>query len=362
MKVVHIPFSGRNPYQKLLADGLKACGVVVKGEPVQHLRDISFLNLSLFTLLFKHWKPDIVHLHWQSSFLHVEGSRFKTILKSLLFLFQLWMLKKLGIKLVWTVHNLKRHEETYRDLEAHFTGKLAGMSDGIIVHCQTAKDDVLHLFDTVKTNKISVIAHGHFLGYYPNDRTREAACKKLDLKPSKLTFLFLGELRYYKGVIELIEAFRSIDNEDLQLLIAGQPHGKRIRDDVREKAANVNNITTHYTYVPDQELQNYINASDIMVFPYRNIFTSGGIFMALSFGIPIIAPRLGCITDALHESPNFIYDATEGGGLVNAMRAAIEFKDRLDDIGRYNRNLANRFGWQEIAEKTTDTYRKCLKK
>ena len=200
MKVVHIPFSRRNPYQKLLSDGLKAFGIEVEGAPIGHFKNISILNLSLFSLLFKHWKPDVIHLHWQSSFLYVDGSRFKTILKSLLFILQLWTVKVLGIKLVWTVHNLKRHEETYRDLENYFTKKLAVISDKIIVHCQTAREEIRRRFVTVKENQLSIIPHGHFVDYYPNTIKREAARKKLNLNPDKLTFLFIGELRYYKGI------------------------------------------------------------------------------------------------------------------------------------------------------------------
>ena len=116
LKVVHIPFPKRNPYQKLLADGLKTCGIDVKGAPVHHFKSISFLNISLFSLLYKYWKPDVIHLHWQSSFLIVAGSRFKTRMKAFLFLFQLLVIKAIGIKLIWTVHNLKQHEEKHSAL------------------------------------------------------------------------------------------------------------------------------------------------------------------------------------------------------------------------------------------------------
>lgn len=359
LKVVHIPFSGRNPYQKLLADALKNFGLTVKGATVRHMLNVSYLNVSILTLLFKNWKPDIIHLHWQSAFLYVDGSRFKTTVKSLLFIFQIRIVKMLGIKLVWTIHNLKSHEDTFRDLEARYTKKLANLSNGIIVHCRTGKDEVSHQMGKKINDRITIIPHGHFLDYYPNRTPRDAARQKLNLHRSEFTFLFIGELRYYKGVVDLIDAFKAINTRNIRLIIAGRPHDRRIRDEVSAKTIEIENITTHYAFVPDRELQDYINASDVMVFPYRDIFTSGGIFLALTFGKPIIAPALGCIADALRTSPNFIYDTAENHGLIHAMKAAMG-SNHLISIGRYNRDLADQFNWQEIAEKTTDVYRECL--
>lgn len=334
---------------------------MVKGTTVRHIFNISYLNLSMLTLLFNNWKPDIVHLHWQSGFLYVDGSRLKTLAKALLFVLQLRIIRLLGIRLVWTVHNLKRHEDTFRDLETRFTDKLANMSNGIIVHCQTGKDEVQKRIGKKNDNRITIIPHGHFIDYYPNKITREAARHKFHLKPSDFTYLFLGELRYYKGVLDVVDAFKALNNEKTRLIIAGRPHNKQIRDKVNQKSVEIKNIITHYRFVPDQELQDYINASDAMVFPYRDIFTSGGIFLALTFGKPIIAPALGCISDTLLASPNFIYDATNNNGLTDAMLTALGSND-LRDIGRYNRELADQFGWQEIAKKTTALYRRCLDK
>ena len=361
LKVVHIPFSGRNPYQKLLSDGLKACGIDVKGAPVQHFKNISVFNFSLVSLLFNHWKPDIVHLHWQSSFIHVEGSRFKAIVKARLFILQLLCLKAMGIKIVWTVHNLKRHEETFRDIERRYTKIMIHLSDGVIAHCQSAKQKIQSYFHLKDSNKIAVIPHGNFLNCYPNEIDRETATQKLGLRTVKTTFLFLGELRYYKGILDLIDAFKLLGNQDSQLVIAGRPHNDKIKDDVMTQIGNTENIIAHFSFVPDHDLQIYINASDVMVFPYRDIFTSGGIFLAMSFGKPIIAPNLGCISDTLNDTGNFLYVDEVGYDLSNALKETMTTTpDLLHEKGLANLCLAETFNWDDISEKTIKIYRKLL--
>ena len=122
------------------------------------------------------------------------------------------------------------------------------MSDRIIVHCQTAAEEVKHRLKTHKEDKICIIPHGHFAGYYPNKISRDTARKKLDINPSKLTFLFIGEIRYYKGVLELIDAFKLLSNETSELFIVGKPHDEEIYDEVRKKTFNSQNIVTEFTY------------------------------------------------------------------------------------------------------------------
>lgn len=281
----------------------------------------------------------------------------KTIVKSLLFLFQIWVIKQIGIKLVWTVHNLKRHEKTFRALEARFTEKLANRSNRVIVHCQNAAKEMQRKFRTIRENQISIIPHGHFSEYYANNLTTEAARKKLNIDASKLTFLFLGELRYYKGIFDLIETFKFLNDPRLQLIIAGRPHNHNIAREISQKVKAVTNIRTNLNYVSDDDMQVYINASDIMVFPYRDIFTSGGIFLGISFGKPIIAPKSGCITDTLGETNNFLYDPHSKNGLLKAIKASVASAHRLHEIGQENILLSAEHDWKFIAQQTIQLYR-----
>ncbi|WP_242482112.1 glycosyltransferase, partial [Trichormus variabilis] len=70
-------------------------------------------------------------------------------------------------------------------------------------------------------------------------------------------------------------------------------------DMLLQKIDNEPNIKFIPGFVPSEKLQIYLNACDVVVFPYRDILTSGAVMLAMSFGRACIAPRKGCIAEVL---------------------------------------------------------------
>jgi glycosyltransferase involved in cell wall biosynthesis len=74
--------------------------------------------------------------------------------------------------------------------------------------------------------------------------------------------------------------------------------------------------------VPSENLQLYLNACDVVVLPYREDLTSGAAMLALSFGRPVVAPRMGTLEELLTDDCGVLYDPRSDAALVDAMRAA----------------------------------------
>jgi glycosyltransferase involved in cell wall biosynthesis len=108
-------------------------------------------------------------------------------------------------------------------------------------------------------------------------------------------------------------------------------------------------------FIPDDDIQAYMNAADIVVLPYKNLLTSGAAMLAMSFGKPIIAPNVKCIADTLDNEGSFLY--SNENSLSGALQNVLE-KDRiaLQNMGIHNLRLAEQFGWDEIAKKTYGVY------
>ena len=60
------------------------------------------------------------------------------------------------------------------------------------------------------------------VGSYPNVVSRAEACRRLGLPEDAFVYLLFGALRPYKGLEELIAAFRQLADPDAVLLAAGQ--------------------------------------------------------------------------------------------------------------------------------------------
>jgi glycosyltransferase involved in cell wall biosynthesis len=120
------------------------------------------------------------------------------------------------------------------------------------------------------------------------------------------------------------------------------------------------NIRLCEGFVPNDALEIYLNAADVFVLPVCSIFNSGSILLAMSFGLPCIAPRLGGLPETLREDGSLLYDPTQPDGLLAALQLAIRRKSELSQSGRANLQRAKNWTWDQVADRTAEVYSQCL--
>ena len=349
MKVVFAPdWSDGNPYQNNLAYSLSKKGVKVCYEK----------NLRNLYHYIKRGKFDILHLHWQHPLL-LASNQIKTILKSTSSVTTLAMLRIAGIKIVWTIHNITSHERNNSSLELFLCRIIARLCSKIIAHSSSARIAIIDAY-RIQDSLVTTIPHGNYLANYSNNISESEARQKLGLSLDNIVFLYFGAVRGYKGIPELVEAFKRMDEPKSRLIIAGRPSSKEEAQEILEKCQNNDRITTVFEFIPDQDVQLYMNAANVVVLPFKNILTSGSAMLAISFAKPVIAPLIGCIPDILDSKGSILYDPSKSDGLLNAMKLA--FHSNLEKMGKYNFKVAEKFNWDDIAEKTSYVYHECLKK
>ncbi len=349
-KILMLPdYSRFNPYQRELVTALEEYGV--------HVTLCSFNVLPILRALWVHGIPDILHLHWTDVYF-VAGKGLKTFLKTIRFFMELFIVKALGVRVVWTVHNLSNHEKINAGYETFINQALIKIYDQVIVHCLAARESVIQFYrlKDSSAHKLNVIPHGHYIDCYPNEVSRRDARVQLGYDDDAVIFLFLGSIRPYKGLFELIDVFCRLENANAKLLIVGNPSSAETKTELLDRCKADPRIQAHLAYVPDDELQIYMNASNVAVFPYTDILTSGSVLLAMSFGKPIVVPRIGCIAETLDSEGGFLYDPGDMNGFSQAMRSALA--SDLDAMGRHNRINVEYFDWKKIAQLTLDVYSK----
>lgn len=348
VRACFIPFYEDNPYQRELARALQPYGVEVSAR-----RGVKWL---LRVPLGGREKPDIVHLHWLPPFRRDPVG----VLRFLVFFARAGFLRALGCRLVWTVHNLQHHEATWRKVELLFARMVVAMSSRVIVHSPIAGQLVTAEFGARTQRKLAVVPHGNYIGVYPNVVSRAEARHRLGLGPRTTVLLFLGYLRPYKGLNDLIRAFRQVDEPDCALVIAGSPFDDRAVDQLRAESEGDERIHLRPGFVPDDDIQVYMNAADAVVFPYQAILTSGAVVLAMSFARACVAPRLGCIPDVLDEQGAVLYDRSSPDGLRGALKAVLRQREQLSQMGANNLARAEQWGWGTIARETAGAYAAAL--
>lgn len=318
----------------------------------------------------QNFKSSVLHLHWLHSYYWPPFSlRSKflqylvfpvSVLRLFVFIIGLGIYKFLGGKIVWTAHNIKYHEEVYPFLDFICTYCVSHFSHAIISHGETAKSKIISVFHIKDKNKISVIPHGNYIDVYENTIEKSKAREHLGLLDKDIVFLFFGFIRPYKGVFELIEAFQSLKTPSVKLLIAGKPLNDSLATQIKQEINGDNNIIFMPGFVPDDRIQTFMNASDAVILPYRDILTSGAAVLAMSFGKACIAVKLGSICDVLDEAGAYLYDPNSETALKEAIKTAAENHTQLVTMGDHNMKQSYQWNWDYVASKTHTIYKNCF--
>lgn len=288
---------------------------------------------------FKHYR--IIHVHW----LYIFPLRF--VMK-----WFYYFCKMMGIKIIWEMHNIVPHH--YKERDVKNSKWFYEKSDAIIFHSESDINRSKEILGT-SVNKINiVIPHGNFNESYENKITKEEARKILNIPENKRVILCFGFIRKNRGYEYLIEATK--DMEDSIVIIAGKMEDKNVYERLLDWKDRVKNLRLFAKWIPDDEIQVYFNACDIVVLPYTEITTSGVIPLAYSFSKPVITTNVGGLKDVVDEKTGILVPPKDS----DALRKAIEkvFSLDFEEMGKYAYEYAKKeFSWESNAKKINQLYK-----
>lgn len=363
MRVLYLPgYNSDNPYLTQLQRHLAAHDVEVvipEGSTTVPVGGVSlFPVLGAFR---RHGRPDVLHLHWVHPFLVPKGrAPWLAVPLAIQFFVELIVVKLLGVRLVWTVHNLADHEGRAAAVDSVARRALARLADAVIVHSEAVIPTIVEAYrlPVRASEKVVAVQHGHYLENYTNDVSRADARGRLGVDDDATVFLYFGRVRRYKNVPELLRTFRALPGESLRLFVVGNPHDEALAAEIRRLATGDERIRLVLEFVPDDDVQLYMNAADAVVLPFSEVLTSGSTILAMSFGRPVVVPALGCVADLTAHDPAQValtYDPADPDGLRHAMERALSAD--VSAIGAANRARIDRLDWRESAARTAAVYR-----
>lgn len=302
---------------------------------------------------------DIFHLHWLFPFAPKKRSNLNYLLNTLYVpLFLIWI-KVLGYKIIWTVHNYQPHERT--TLNDRALMKLVALLCTKAIAHNPISEERLKLLN-LRANKVEIIGHGHYIDSYPNTISKAEARKALGFKGSQFVILFFGHLKPYKGIEDLVHVFQKIPNpqKKYQLLIAGVGNNDSYTKSLHQICKSNKNIHCYFSYIEDKDVQTFFNASDIAVFPFKKITTSGSLLLAASFRLASIAPKMGAITHLPKDIGYFYEKASNDQSALEELSKQINFAfsnpTEMITRGENAFRFVKKNSWDEIAKKTIKTY------
>ena len=312
------------------------------------LRALSYF-VGLFRSLISAWQngSTVIHVH----LFHYGLKELMLCLLARMFCF----------KLVATIH----------DVESFVTGDVGAIKKLIfflinrfVVHNDYSKSSLVHAA-SLDPAAVDIIPHGNYVDFVTNT-DRESARKELGIKVDQKIILFFGQIKKVKALDVLIRSLPYVKSEikNVTLLVAGK-YWKNSESEYLRLIEELNlssDIRLDIGYVPDDKVHYYYCAADVVALPYREIFQSGVLLMALSYARPVVVSNIPGMTDIIEHGENGLVFEPESASDLAAQLARIlsdqALAARLESKGFDT--VFNDHCWNKVGSLTRSTYEKTM--
>jgi D-inositol-3-phosphate glycosyltransferase len=190
----------------------------------------------------------------------------------------------------------------------------------------------------------------------------EVAKQKLKLDIHTKYLLFFGFIRDYKGLDLLIRAFADerLRKFPVKLLIAGEyyssaePYLKLIKDNNLEDL-----IELRTEFIPDEEVNLYFSAADMIVQPYKSATQSGVTQIGYHFNKPMLVTNVGGLSEIIPDGKIGYVVEPEIQAIADAL---VDFYEN-DRIADFEANIAEekkKFSWANMVNTFLSVYSKTI--
>jgi glycosyltransferase involved in cell wall biosynthesis len=185
----------------------------------------------------------------------------------------------------------------------------------IVFHTQKELEDFSAQYFRPAETKYELRPHNLFFHKF-RDTDQEQARIDLGLPHDTIIFLCIGFIQPHKGFDLAVKSFGRAKKEDMELYIVGsirlslEPYQAYLASlkDIVEKTRNVHLVEK---YLTDQEFDTWIEACDVVVVPYHEIWSSGVAARAKLFNKPLIISEAGGLKDQISKEDISFRDENE---------------------------------------------------
>ncbi len=257
----------------------------------------------------------------------------------------IWLFRQAGIRCVVTVHDVLPHEPGRWDRA--ILRRYYGAFDGLVAHSRAAREQ---LGAMGLANPVAVIPHALLDGFNRQPLSRETARRRVPgLAGDDASFvaLFFGHLTRRKGALAFAEAAaRFAPGDRVKLVMAGAPDlPPRDLARLRDLCASAG-VLLREGHVATNDVQALFASADCVVIPYLEGTTSGVLKIAIDFAKPVVATRIGDVTETVDERSAVLIPVHD---LAPAIAAGIlQARERAPALSGEIAKCKASLSWQQI--------------
>lgn len=299
-------------------------------------------NISYGVEIF--WTPisnyNIIHIQWPEELFDWNEPSLND-LKSLE-----KRLNKLGnCKIISTRHNYYPHGRNTENFKKLYN--LIYQYSDAIVHLG---EKSLKEFSSIYKEKLNVVIYHPIYNNIPNNITHEIARNKFKIKKHKKVVLIFGALRNNEerdSIISLIKELRKsniyilINRWDSKLIPVSLSNIiKNFRKYLKLLRLNLkSDVIIKNEFTRKSDIQYYFNAADLVLILRGKTLNSGNLILSYTFKKPVLAPKVGNITEIIEHTSNYTYESIEKDSLCRIIKEIFK-KEELVTKGSDNYKFA----------------------
>lgn len=250
-------------------------------------------------------------------------------------------------KVIAVLDNIIPHEHRIGD--KLFTQYFVNSVDGFIAMSNSVYNDI-NYFD----NKKQRLLYPHPLyDNYGSTIDKSEAKKQLGLDIHTNYLLFFGLIRDYKGLDILLKAFALLKNKlsNTKLIIAGDYYAnKEEYEQLFDTLKIKHDLELHTQFIPDDEVNKFFCAADVVVQPYKTATQSGVTQICYHFNKPMIVTNVGGLPEIVpHNKVGLVVEPNE----IAVADAILQFYQEAKEIEFINNILIEKekYSWNTLCTK-----------
>jgi glycosyltransferase involved in cell wall biosynthesis len=232
------------------------------------------------------------------------------------------------------------------------------------VHYERNVEVFARTFPTSR-ERVSAIVHGNeeiFRELASPEVSAASLRESLGLTADDRVTLFFGTLSRYKGLDLLLDAFTRVAARVPRavLVVAGHEPPDFDRNQFLQSARALGvepRLRLVPGYVPSSSVAAWMGVGDVIVFPYRDVFQSGALQTAATFGAPIVATRVGAMPDVIRDGETGRLTTADPDAIASAIVELLGNRSRATALGAAAaHDAATRFSWRAVASTILERY------
>jgi len=236
------------------------------------------------------------------------------------------------------------------------TRRVYDRMDAVVAHSARSADRLISEVG-MPSNRVHVIPHGAF--DYLTDLPQEMPLPAELEGTEGPVILFFGLLRSYKGIEDLLHAFRAV--RDAELWIVGNPRMdiRPLRGLAAQAGGRVRFVAR---FIDEAEIPAIFRRADLVVLPYHDAEHSGVLYTALAFGKPMLVTDVGGFAEIGERyGAAQVVPAERPAELGSAIAELLRDERAREELARGARAAAaGEFSWARVATQTLGLYEELL--